>query len=87
MTDLSTTEARRRFGSLVRRAETSRERTTITHRGRPAAVLVGAQELADLEEALALAEFHAQQTSGQDVRVPHAEVRRRLGLSSRASHR
>jgi prevent-host-death family protein len=87
MASLSMTAARQQFGSLVRRASTTRERTTITDRGQPAAVLVGAQELADLEEALALAEFHARESSGRVEVTPHADVRRRLGLTAPASDR
>ena len=80
MSDLPMTEARKRFGMLVRRAATARERTTITDHGQPAAVLMNAQELADLEEALALAEHRARQAQGDHQPVPHADVRRRLGL-------
>ena len=74
------TEARACFGSLVRRASHARERITITDHGQPAAVLINPQELADLEDALALAEYRASQTNGTFVGVPHEEVRRRLGL-------
>jgi prevent-host-death family protein len=77
------TEARKRFGLLVRQAATARQRTTITDHGQPAAVLVNAQELADLEEALALAEYRVQQASGTFVSVPQAEARERLGLPRR----
>jgi prevent-host-death family protein len=80
MADLSLTEARRRFGMLVRGTSSSRQRTTITDHGRPAAVLVSPQELADLEEALALAEFRAGRVQGRHRPVPHAQVRERLGL-------
>jgi prevent-host-death family protein len=83
MADLSMTEARKRFGLLVRQAATSRQRTTITDHGQPAAVLVNAQELADLEEALALAEYRVQQASGTLVSVPQADARERLGLPRR----
>ena len=83
MADLSMTEARKRFGLLVRQAATSRQRTTITDHGQPAAVLVNAQELADLEEALALAEYRVQQASGTLVSVPQAKARERLGLPRR----
>jgi prevent-host-death family protein len=78
MADLSLTEARRRFGALVRRTATTRERVTITARGEPAAVIVSAQELAELEEALALANRRA--ADGDEPTVPQTEVRRRLGL-------
>lgn len=77
---LPITEARARFGSLVRRASHTRERITITDHGQPAAVLVNPQELADLEDALAVAEYRARQAAGQTVMVPHDEVRARLGL-------
>jgi prevent-host-death family protein len=83
MTDLPLTEARKRFGSLVRRAATTRERVTITDHGHPAAVIVNAQELADLEEALALAEYRAAQAHGSATTVSHSEARRRLGLPER----
>ena len=77
------TQARKVLGSLVRRAAVSGERTTITDHGRPAAVLVSAQELADLEEALALAEHQARRApgaTGPGELVPQDEVRSRLGL-------
>ena len=82
MSDLSMTEARKQFGSLVRRAATRRERTTITDHGHPAAVLVSAQELADLEEALALAEYRAGQAGGART-ISQAQARDRLGLPPR----
>lgn len=77
---LPITEARARFGSLVRRASHARERITITDHGQPAAVLINPQELADLEDALALAQYQARKASGGTVGVPHDEVRARLGL-------
>jgi prevent-host-death family protein len=80
MTDLSMTEARRHFGSLVRKAATARERSTITDHGQPAAVLINAQELADLEDELALARYDARRAQGETTVVSQAEARRRLGL-------
>ncbi|MGR3934906.1 type II toxin-antitoxin system Phd/YefM family antitoxin [Streptomyces sp. BRA346] len=77
---LPITEARACFGSLVRRASHARERITITDHGQPAAVLINPQELADLEDSLALAEYRASQASGTFVGVSHEEARRRLGL-------
>ncbi|WP_043266224.1 type II toxin-antitoxin system Phd/YefM family antitoxin [Streptomyces sp. CT34] len=74
------TEARARFGSLVRRTALARERITITDHGQPAAVLINPQELADIEDALALAEYRARQAAGTVHGVPHDEVRARLGL-------
>ena len=82
---LPLTEARARFGSLVRRASHTRERITITDHGQPAAVLINPQELADLEDALALALYRQRQTAGDAVSVPHSEVRARLGLEKPAS--
>lgn len=76
---LSMTEARARLGSLVRRASHARERITITDHGQPAAVLINPQELADLEDALALAQYRQRQAAGQTADVPHAQVRARLG--------
>ncbi|MGW0737804.1 type II toxin-antitoxin system Phd/YefM family antitoxin [Streptomyces sp. NPDC002851] len=81
---LPITEARAKFGTLVRRASHARERITITDHGTPAAVLINPQELADLEDALALAQYRARQTAGEVTAVPHAEVRARLGLEPRA---
>ncbi len=83
MTELPLTEARKRFGSLVRRAATTRERVTITDHGHPAAVIVNAQELADLEEALALAEYRAAQADGTVTTVSQSDARRRLRLPAR----
>ncbi|MET7549695.1 type II toxin-antitoxin system Phd/YefM family antitoxin [Streptomyces sp. NPDC005500] len=77
---LPITEARARFGSLVRRASHARERITITDHGQPAAVLINPQELADLEDALALAQYRARQASGTTTAVPHDAVRDHLGL-------
>jgi prevent-host-death family protein len=82
---LPITEARARFGSLVRRASHTRERITITDHGQPAAVLINPQELADLEDALALAQYRARQAAGENSAVPHDEVRARLGLERHAS--
>jgi prevent-host-death family protein len=77
---LPITEARARFGSLVRRAGHARERITITDHGQPIAVLINPQELADLEDALALAQYRIRQAAGLAELVPQDEVRSRLGL-------
>lgn len=74
------TEARKHFGTIVRQAATRRKRTTITDHGQAAAVLVNPQELADLEEALALAIYRADQAVGEAAVVGRDEARRRLGL-------
>jgi prevent-host-death family protein len=79
MVDLSMSQARMQLDMRVRRAVTDRERVTITERGRPAAVLVNAEELADLEAALTLAEFRARQSAGEHCTVSHAEALQKLG--------
>jgi prevent-host-death family protein len=78
---LPITEARGQLGDLVRRASTRHERTTITDHGHPAAVIISAQELADLEDQLALAQYQVEKATGQLRTVPNDEVRRRLGMS------
>lgn len=45
-----------------------------------AAVLINPQELADLEDALALALYRERQSTGKTGGVPHDDVRARLGL-------
>jgi prevent-host-death family protein len=77
------TEARKQFGALVRRAATSRERVTVTDHGQPAAVIMNAQELTDIEDALALAQYDARRARGEAALVPQDEARRRLGLPRR----
>lgn len=76
------TAARARFGSLVRRTSHDRERITITDHGHPAAVLINPQELADLEDALALAQYRNRQATGATPNTPNSEVRAQLGLLS-----
>ncbi len=66
--------------SLVRHAARNRERITITDQGEPAAVVISADELEDLEDTLAVAEARLREDSADSRRIPHAEVRRRLGL-------
>ncbi|WP_371106224.1 MULTISPECIES: hypothetical protein [Streptomyces] len=45
-----------------------------TDHGQPAAILINPQELADLEDALALAQYRARQASGETTGVPHEQV-------------
>lgn len=66
--------------SLVRHAARNRERITITDQDEPAAVVISAEELEDLEDALAVAEARLREASGNSRRFPQAEVRRCLGL-------
>ncbi|MGP3968418.1 type II toxin-antitoxin system prevent-host-death family antitoxin [Streptomyces sp. 6N223] len=74
------TEARAKFGTLVRRAGNSHERITITDHGHPVAILINPQDLADLEDALAVAQYKQRVAEGTTELVPHEEVLRRLGL-------
>lgn len=74
------TEARTCLGSLVRRTAHARERITITDHGQPAAVLINPQELEDLEDELAVAQYRLRKANGQVTGVPHEEVRKLLGL-------
>ncbi|WP_026162746.1 type II toxin-antitoxin system Phd/YefM family antitoxin [Kribbella catacumbae] len=78
---LPITEARGQFGSLVRRASSRRERTTITDHGQPAAVIISAQELDEIEDALAFAQYDLEKATGTLHTVPHREARERLGLT------
>ncbi|WP_406300870.1 type II toxin-antitoxin system prevent-host-death family antitoxin [Embleya sp. NBC_00888] len=48
--------------------------------GQAAAVLINPQELADLEDELALAQYRARQAEQATTGAPHDEVRARLGL-------
>ncbi|WEV25771.1 type II toxin-antitoxin system Phd/YefM family antitoxin [Streptomyces sp. 71268] len=77
---LPLTEARARLGSLVRRTAHARERIVITDHGQPAAVLINPTELAELEDALALAQYRQRQAAGTAFTTPHDDVRARLGL-------
>jgi PHD/YefM family antitoxin component YafN of YafNO toxin-antitoxin module len=75
------TVARANFGSLVRRTANSRERIAITDHGHTAAILINPTELAELEEALAVAEYKVRKANGTaESPVPHSEVLRMLGL-------
>ena len=73
-------EARGQLDALVRRAASGRERVTITEAGHPTAVIVSAEELADLEDALALARYDTKIAAGAVGVVPQDEARDRLGL-------
>ena len=69
--------------SLVRHAARNRERITITDQDVPAAVVISADELEDLEDledALAVGQSRLREARGETTWVPHEEVSRRLGL-------
>ena len=78
---VSITDARSRFGSLVRRAAHTRRRVIITDHGQAAAAIISAAELEDLEDRLAIAQYEIEKANGTLRTVPHEEARRRLGLA------
>jgi hypothetical protein len=68
------------FQSLVRRAARHSGRITIVDQDEPSAVVLSAEELEDLEDALAVAQSRLREAEGETTWVPHEEVRRQLGL-------
>jgi antitoxin YefM len=54
MTVTTLADAKARFSELVASAEATHERTTITKNGRPAVVIISAEDLESLEETLAI---------------------------------
>ncbi|MFD4256518.1 type II toxin-antitoxin system prevent-host-death family antitoxin [Streptomyces sp. NPDC058534] len=71
-------EAQGMLGQLVRRAA-QRERITLTNGDAQAAVLLSPAELADLEDALAVARLERDRTLGHtEPSVPHDRARRAL---------
>ena len=54
MTVTTLADAKARFSELVASAEETHERTTITKNGRPAVVIIAAEDLESLEETLAI---------------------------------
>ncbi|MGQ0465637.1 MAG: type II toxin-antitoxin system prevent-host-death family antitoxin [Sporichthyaceae bacterium] len=81
MTDsITITDLRARLGQSIRRASHGRERIAVTDHGQTAAVIINAEELAELEEQLALARYELRKLAGTVEFVPSAEARARLGL-------
>ncbi|MEV6107104.1 type II toxin-antitoxin system prevent-host-death family antitoxin [Streptomyces sp. NPDC051940] len=71
-------EARGKLGELARRAA-QHEHITLTDRGVPAAVLVSPAELAELQDALAIACLERDRALGITAEpVPHADARVQL---------
>lgn len=81
MYSLPLSDVREHLGALVRRVASSGERVTITDRGRPVAVIVSAQELADLDDGLALARHDARRARDEVTFIRQDDVRRRLGIA------
>ncbi|TAM81353.1 MAG: type II toxin-antitoxin system Phd/YefM family antitoxin [Jatrophihabitans sp.] len=88
MKTMSLSEAKDKLSRLVDEAETTHEIITITKHGRAAAVLISADDLESLHEAVfwlsrpgireAISEADAAIAAGDTVGSP--ELRRRLGL-------
>jgi len=88
MRSLTVTEVKAHLNELVDAAETTHEQIVITKHGRPAAVLVAAEDLESLQETVhwlsqpgireSVAEADAAIASGDTVGSD--ELRRRLGL-------
>ncbi|MBM3692283.1 MAG: type II toxin-antitoxin system Phd/YefM family antitoxin [Actinobacteria bacterium] len=84
MTDvLPLAEVKAKFSEMVDRVEQQHERITVTRNGRPAAVLMSAQELEALEDTLvllsdpsAVAEIEAARLEVRAGRVVSADVLR-----------
>ena len=68
------------FQALIRRAARQRERITIIDQDEPSAVVISAEELEDLEDALAVAQSRLREAGGGTSWVPHEDVKRRLGF-------
>ncbi len=78
---VTTTAVRPMIGRLVRRVARTRERVTISERGEPAAVLISVEELADLEDGLALARYRLAQANGTvGEGVPLSALREQWGM-------
>ena len=78
---ITTTDVRPMIGRLVRRVARTRERVAISDRGEPAAVLISVEELADLEDGLALAKNRLAQANGTVAEgVPLGTLRQQLGM-------
>lgn len=80
MVQVPLSQAHGQLDALVDRAVSGHERVTITQDGAGAAVLVSADDLADLEDALALARYDATPATERLPRVSQDDARRRLGL-------
>lgn len=58
------TEARARLGELVSQARHGHEPVTLTDHGKPVAAIIGAEELADLQDWAAVARHEADKAAG-----------------------
>jgi prevent-host-death family protein len=91
MRSLTVTEVKAHLNELVEDAESTHEQIVITKHGRPAAVILAAEDLESLQETVfwlsqpgireSVAEADAAIAAGDTV--DSAELRRRLGLPAR----
>jgi len=68
------------FQSLVRHAARRRERITLVDQDEPSAVVISAEELEDLEDALAVAQSRLREAHGEMDWIAHEDVKRHLGF-------
>ncbi|NEA64214.1 type II toxin-antitoxin system prevent-host-death family antitoxin [Streptomyces sp. SID12488] len=81
MTEIAISEAGSQLDELVRRAADG-ETIALTDGGQVTALLVSPQVIEDLEDSLAVADYQRHKAEGTlGPGIPHAEVRRMLGLS------
>jgi prevent-host-death family protein len=91
MRSLTGTEAKARLNELVDETESTHEQIIITKQGRPAAVIMAAEDLVSLQETVywlsrpgireSIAEAEADIEAGRTI--ASAELRRQLGLPPR----
>lgn len=81
MTEIAISVACSQLDDLIRRVAHGRETITLTDDGRVAALLVSPRLIADLEDALAIADYRRRKAEGTlEEGIPHEEVGRMLGL-------
>jgi prevent-host-death family protein len=80
VTAISLTSARGSLGKLIRRAARG-ERIGVTDHGEVAAYLIGARELADLEDRASIADYERREVAGETAYTSAAEAKRLLGLT------
>ncbi len=81
MTEIAIGKAGSQLDELVRRVADG-ETIALTDDGQVAALLVSPQVIEDLEDSLAVADYQRRKAEGTlGPGIPHAEVRRMLGLS------
>lgn len=81
MSEVPISEARDRLGEVVSRAEHAHERTILTRRGKPVAVVISIEDLRELEAAENEADLAAAQDAlaSREPRVSHADVLAEFG--------